>query len=519
MSLFLKMSIFKKLLKDTALYGVSSMLGRLLTYLLVPLHTHLYYGFSKTDFGIMTVLYAYMAFLNIVYTYGMETTFFRYTKKNDETNGENKSNAQEIFNIIFSYLCASTLFFTVVFWVFSGQIAYWLGYPSKSVFIQYLAVILAIDTILALPFAKLRFENKAKNFALYKIFNIVLTVLLNVVFLIIFKEISKNNPIFVQFLQKIGMYDLGIGYVLLANLWANALTLLFFSKTFFAFRFNFNTKQFGEMFIYAYPLLFMGLAGTVNSMVDKILLEKWLPVDFYVGQTATESVGVYGAGLKLAIFMNLAIQAFKYTAEPFFFSKAQDKNSPQLFAQVMHYFVIACVIIWVGVCVNLDILKVIFLRNPAYHAGVAVVPMLLFANLLLGIYFNLTVWFKLTDRTYFGTYIAFVGAVITILGNIALIPVWGYMGCAMVAVLTYTVMCLLCVFYGEKYYPIPYDWQKIFFYIIFGFVLILISFYLKNKMDFWLEFLVQNAIFGVFCGVAFLRERSPQTPKRGTNSI
>lgn len=498
------MSIFKKLLKDTALYGVSSMLGRLLTYLLVPLHTHLYYGFSKAEFGIMTILYAYIAFLNIVYTYGMETTFFRYAKKDAKTNTDN---AQEIFNIIFSYLLVSTFVFTAFFFLFADSISVWLGYAGKGHFIRYVACILAIDTILALPFAKLRFENKAKYFAFYKISNILITVFLNVLFLVIFKDFFANNSI--------SNFEKGIGWVFLANFFANAITILFFIKTFFRFRFDFNQTQFGEMFLYAYPLLFMGLAGTVNSMVDKILLERWLPVDFYAGQTATESVGVYGAGLKLAIFMNLAIQAFKYTAEPFFFSKAEDKNSPKLFAQIMHYFVVACVIIWVGVCVNLDILKVLFLRNPAYHAGVEVVPVLLFANLLLGIYFNLTVWFKLTDRTYFGTYFALVGAVINVLGNIALIPVLGYVGCAWVSVLTYLVMCLLCVFYGEKYYPIPYMWGKMFFYIFLGFGLIVINFYLEGKTFFWVEFLLQNFIFVGFCAVVFLREKSDIMSKGG----
>ncbi len=506
--------MFKKLLKDTAMYGVSSMLGRLLTYLLVPLHTHIIYGFSKAEFGIMTVLYAYIAFLNIVYTYGMETTFFRYTKKvlpsGEDLGGVSvpKDNSQEIFNIIFSYLFASTLIFSGILWIFSGNIAYFLGYPTQTHLIKYSALILAIDTLLALPFAKLRFENKAKKFALYKVTNIVITVALNVIFLIFLKQ--NQSP----FLKDIGLNNLGVGYVFLANLVANAFTLLFFTKTFFGFRFHFDNKKFGEMFIYAYPLLFMGLAGTVNSMVDKILLEKWLPLDFYAGQTPTESVGVYGAGLKLAIFMSLAIQAFKYTAEPFFFSKADDKNSPKLFAQIMHYFVIACVLIWVGVCANLDILKVIFLRNPAYHAGVEVVPVLLFANMLLGIYFNLTVWFKLTDKTYFGTYFAFIGAFITIFGNIAFIPIFGYMACAWVSVCTYLLMCLLCVFYGEKHYPIPYDWKKMFFYIFIGFICILINFYIKNKTFFLLEFLFQNFIFVMFCVMVFLKER-PLTPKGG----
>jgi O-antigen/teichoic acid export membrane protein len=329
----------------------------------------------------------------------------------------------------------------------------------------------------AIPFARLRLEKKAKQFALARIINILLTVFLNIFFLIICKDIYAGRYLIgLQPLISLIYYpSLGIGYIVLSNLIANAAFFILLYRSFAIFRFRFDKQMIQSMWIYSYPILIMSLAGTTNLMTDRILLESLLPEGFYPGKTSSEALGIYAACYKLSIFMTLAIQAFRYAAEPFFFSQAEDKNAPGLFANVTKWFIIVCVVIWLGVSVNLDLIG-LFLRGKEYREGLAVVPILLLANLFLGVYYNLSVWFKLTDRTYYGTYITLTGAAITVTGNFMLIPVMGYMGCAITFLFSCLVMTVLCYVLGNKYYPVPYDVKSAAIYIMAAGLLIYLAF-------------------------------------------
>ncbi|MCS6820719.1 MAG: polysaccharide biosynthesis C-terminal domain-containing protein [Microscillaceae bacterium] len=481
------MSVLKKLLSDTALYGISSILGRTLNYFLVILHTAV---FASQEFGIQSELYIYVAFLQIIYLYGMETAFFRYSQKYD---------IAEAYNLTMSSIVISTTFFTILLLLFSENIAFALGYAGRGNLIRYVAYILAIDALLAIPFARLRQENKAKVFALTKIANILLVIGLNIFFLWFCKGIFEGN--FLAFLKPIILLiyspDLGIGYIFLANLLANAFQVLLLYRTLLQFRFRFNWQKFKPILVYAYPLIFTGLAGMVNNLIDRLMLKYYLPVGFYAGKNSIEAMGIYAACAKLSIFMSLAIQAFRYAAEPFFFSQAQDKNAPQVFARVMRYFIIVCCMIYVLVSLNTEILGQIFLRKAEYRAGLVVVPFLLLGNLLLGIYFNLSAWFKITEKTYFGTYFSFIGAFFTIFLNFLLIPHLGYVGCAISFVVVSLLMVVLGYAYGQKYFPVPYQINNGLGHIFWATLVIIASKFIQFS-DFWQNFVWLQIVFFIY---------------------
>ncbi|HAI77426.1 MAG TPA: polysaccharide biosynthesis protein [Microscillaceae bacterium] len=490
------MGVFKKLAGDTAMYGMSSIIGRTLNYFLVPLHTAV---FLPADFGVLSELYVYMAFLNILFTYGMETTFFRYASRSEPEK------SLQVYRVILSFVLLTTIVFAGGLLWASPSLATLLGYPDKAHFLVWLVLILAVDTLAAIPFAWLRQANQAKKFAFIKIANVVVTVLLNLFFLYFCKNIAEGYflPDWKPWVLRFYHPEWGIGYVFLANLLANVLVLFFLYRELALFRFVWNWSFFRPMLQYGYPLLFMGLAGTVNSMIDRILLKYWLPADFYPGLSSIAVVGIYAACYKLSIFMSLTIQAFRYAAEPFFFGKAADKNAPELFAQVMKYFIIFCVVIWVVISLNLDILQVIFLRREAYRQAIGLVPVLLFGQLLLGIYYNLTVWFKLKDQTHWGTKISFVGAFSTLLLNLMLIPLGGYWGAAWATVLSYALMGLITYRLGQRHFPIPYAWTTISLHITAGAIIILLAFLLPMQLS-WQSFAWHLFLLGLYiAGVAW----------------
>jgi O-antigen/teichoic acid export membrane protein len=270
------------------------------------------------------------------------------------------------------------------------------------------------------------------------------------------------------------VYDptMGVGYVFLSNLVASGLTLLLLVRELLDLRFKLNFDFLKPLLQYAYPLMLMGLAGMVNETLDRILLPKWLPDNFYPGQSSLTAVGIYGACYKLSIFMQLVIQAFKYAAEPFFFSQSTDKNSPATFAMIMKWFTLCCAVIFVGISLNVEDIAGKFLKRPEYLQGIAVVPVLLLANLFLGVYYNLSVWFKLTDKTYFGTYIGAGGAVLTIVLNFLLIPVLGYMGSAIATLVCYFSMAVLCWRLGERHFPVPYPALRLGLWLLLAVVLV-----------------------------------------------
>lgn len=426
--------MLKKLAGETVVYGASSILGRFLNYLLVPFYTHI---FHPEEFGVVTELYAYAAFLNIVFTFGMETTYFRYCNKEG-------AEPAKVFQNIQSLLIISTLLLCGVGFLFSNHIAASLQYPDKGHFIKTLLCIIGIDTLLALSFAKLRLEGKAKKFAFVKLFNILLNIGLNILFLVVFPPL---HPLFKP----------SVEFVLYANLLANLAQIVFFPHDIISwFRFSIPPQLAKQYFRYGFPLMVMGLAGMVNEVIDRVLLKFLLPDNFYPGQTQLAALGVYGACYKLSIFMSLGIQAFRYAAEPFFFARARDKKSPELYAKVMHYFTFLCCSVLLMVSFNLDWIQFL-LSRPEYRFGMFVVPILLSANLFLGTYYNLSIWYKLTDKTSYGMWISIGGGIITFALNLALIPKIGYEGCAWATLICYGSMTAASYFFGHKHYPVPYN--------------------------------------------------------------
>jgi O-antigen/teichoic acid export membrane protein len=440
--------LIKKLAGQTVAYGLSSILGRALNFLLVPLYTAL---FATSAYGIVSELYAYVAFLNIVFTYGMETAYFRFANR----AGADRAT---LYSEVQSLLLVSSILLSSLLIVFSGPIARLLDYPQYQSYIIWLSLIVGVDAVVSVPFARLRLEGKAFRFAAIRLFNIVVVVVANVLFLKVFPEIHSG-----QYLPQLRpvvnlIFDpaLGIGYIFLINLFANLLYIPLLWREISTFTFRLRLEHLKPMLRYAYPLMVMGLAGVVNEVIDRILLKHYLPENLYPGLSNAAVVGIYSACYKLSIFMSLAIQAFRYAAEPFFFAQSDDKNSPATFALVMRGFVLCCTLLFVAVSANLEIFATLFLQNEEYWLGLPVVPVLLLANLFLGVYYNLTVWFKLTDRTYFGTYIGVGGAVVTVVLNLLLIPVIGFMGSAFATLACYFSMSLACYLLGNRYFPIPY---------------------------------------------------------------
>lgn len=477
--------MFKKLLSQTALYGLSSMVGRALNYLLVPFYTQI---FAPEAFGVFTELYAYIAFLNIVFTYGMETAYFRFATKD-------ALQKDDIYNVSLSAIFTSSLMLSSLLIIFSQPIANALNYPHQAYLISWIAAILAIDAIVAIPFAKLRLEGKAAHFAIAKLTNIILNIALNY-FLLVYMPKYYPESYF-------GKID--VGYIFLANLIANAMLVPILYQSFLTFRFKLDLSILKPMLKYAYPLMFMGIAGMINEVLDRILLKQLLPDNFYPGISTLAAVGIYGACYKLSIFMSLAIQAFRYASEPFFFSRARDKNAPELYAKVMHWFIIVCVLIFVVISINLPTLKYI-LRQEIFRTGLEVVPVLLLANLFLGIYYNLSVWYKLTDKTYFGTILTVIGAIITLLSLFILIPKIGYLGAAYATLICYTSIAAISYHFGNKHFPVPYKTGSAMMYILSGCILVYCQRFIKIENEV-LNVIVSNCLIIPFIGLAFVNEK------------
>jgi O-antigen/teichoic acid export membrane protein len=460
------MSQLKKLAGDTALYGLSSIVGRLLNYLLVPVYTAV---FETAQYGVVTEFYAYVAFLNVLYTYGLETAYFRFASSRPD---EEKT----VFNTAVSAILFSSLLFSFILAFFAEPLAEAMGYPGKEKYIYWFAAILAIDAFVAIPFAQLRLRRKAIVFAGAKFGNIALNIGLNLFFIVFCADIWKGEylPQLKSIIEPIYNPEYGVEYVFLSNLIANAFLILFLGRSILRVKLSINWELLKPMLKYAYPLLFMGLAGVTNDMLSRAMLKELLPEGFYPGKTSLEALGIFGACFKLAVFMNLTVQAFRYASEPFFFAKSTEKNAPLLFRDAMHWFIIIASFILLSVSINLDIIGLL-LRKPEYREGLDVVPLLLLAYLLLGVYFNLSIWFKLSDKTFYGTWITIIGAIITIVLNIFFVPVLGYMGSAFASLGCYLSMVLICFYFGQKYFPIPYRIKSGIFYLICAMLLIFLS--------------------------------------------
>jgi O-antigen/teichoic acid export membrane protein len=476
----LRMSSVKKLAGQTIWYGFSSIFGRFLNYLLTPLLATI---FASAEYGKITTLFAIAAFLNILYTYGLETAYFRFSTNEPE---------QKVYNTATSSIFITTAILTTIFLFFNKSIAAFLEIPENPEYVQWVLWIVALDTLAVLPFSKLRFQGRPRKFAAIKVLNILINIGLILFFLVVCKNAGAGS-----FLASLYTKEIGLGYVILANVAASAITLLFLAKELFTFRFSIDTKFWKELMNYSWPLIIVGLGGMVNELIDRFMILK-----LYPGTTeeAYSQSGVYGANYKLAVLIVLFIQAFRLGAEPFFFKQSTQENAQRTYARVMKFFVLACCFCFLGVVLFLDVWKYFMGRShPEYWTGLKVVPILMLAKLFLGVYYNLSVWYKLTNKNLTGAWITLGGAAITILINFLFIPTMGYMACAIATICCYAFMMIVSYRLGQKYYPIPYAWKKLVAYVVICVLLFgihqLATYYISSL---WFSHLFALSLMGAF---------------------
>lgn len=443
------MNPLKKLAGQTALYGISSILGRSLNYLLVPLYT---LQLAPEQFGIYTELYAYVGFLVVLLTYGMETALFRFANQEPD-------NKQVYSSALISFLISS-ISFAVLFTLASGPIATAMEYPNHPEYITWFAWILALDALSALPFARLRLQNKPLRFALVRLVSIGVNVGLNLFFLYFAKNAYDMGE--VSWLASCYDPNIGVGYIFIINLISSIVTLVLLLPAFRGLRAGFSADTWKRMVRYGLPLVVVGFAGIINETLDRALMKYLLPFDH---DTNMYELGIYGANYKLAMLMTIFIQAYRYAAEPFFFSQAKEKDSKPLFAKLLNYFAIAGAMIFLLVTLFIDVFKW-FIRNPEFHEGLNVVPILLMANLFFGLYISLSIWYKLSDKTGLGGWVALSAAALTVALNVWWIPIYGYTGSAWATLIVYVYLATVSLILGNKYYPVPYQVGRIAIYIL-----------------------------------------------------
>ena len=482
------MSSIKSLAGQTVWYGASSIAARFLNYLLTPYLTAKLV--QQGEYGEMSLVYAAIPFLNVIFTYGIETAYFRFSQR--------EGFKKDIYTTSTISILVSTLILTIILLLTHTSFAHWLKLDTHPEFITYSALIIAFDTLTTLPFAKLRQEGRPKKFAFIRIINILITIALTYFFISVCPRIVANDP--GGIVAKYFKQSYGVGYVIIANLISSFITLLLLSGELFSFPGKFNTKVWSQIMVYSLPLIIAGFGGMINETFDRIMLAWLAPV--HGVEAAKNEVGIYSACYKLSLLISLFIQAFRMGAEPFFFKQSEGQNPQRTYARVMKFFVITITVMFLMVALYLDTWKY-FIRNRSFWAGLKVVPILLLANMFLGIYYNLSIWYKLTHKTISGAYITLIGAAITLLINYIFIPFYSYMACAWATFFCYGSMMVISYVWGQKAYRIPYPWKKLLAYIV-----IVISIYLFHQLltHFWTGKIFSFSIATIFvlCYVWFL---------------
>lgn len=453
------MANLKSLAKDTAIYGMSSIIGRFLNYLLVPLYTDALTAASG-GYGVITNIYAYTALLLVVLTYGMETTFFRFANKSGE-------NPTKVYSTILLSVGATSIVFVVLVLLFLSPLSSAMGYGSHPSYVWVMAMVVAIDAFQCIPFAYLRYQKRPMKFAALKLLFIVLNIALNLLFFLVFPALYRSYP------EVIGrVYDpsVGAGYAFYINLACTATITFFFYKELTGFRYVFDRQLLRRMLSYSMPILILGIAGILNQTADKILFPY-----IYKGSDAHAQLGIYGAASKIAMIMAMITQAFRYAYEPFVFSKAKDQDNRETYAKAMKYFIIFTLLAFLVVVGYMDILRHIIGRD--YWDGLRVVPIVMAAELMMGVYFNLSFWYKLIDKTIWGAYFSGIGCAVLVAVNLLFVPRYGYMACAWAGFAGYATAMVLSYVVGQRKYPIAYPLKSIavyvaiaaFFYFLMGY--------------------------------------------------
>ena len=467
------------LAKETAIYGVSSILGKFLNWLLVPLYTYVLTG--SADYGVVANLYAWTALLLVILTYGMETGFFRFANKNKEI-------ADKVYGNTLISVGFTSLIFAVICIIFAQPIADILGYSSHHEYIAMLGAVVAMDAFGAIPFAYLRFKSRPIKFAALKLLMIFTNILFNIFFLVVCPWLMKKAPGLIDWFY---VPDYGVGYVFIANVIQTVVVTLALLPDVFKAEFRFDFPLLKQILRYSLPLLILGVAGIMNQTVDKIIFP-YLIAD---PELAKSELGIYSACFKISMVMMMFTQAFRYAYEPFIFAQHKDKNSKAAYADAMKFFIIFSLLIFLGMVFYLDVFK--FLIRSDYWGGLRVIPIVLFSYIFQGIFFNLSLWYKLSDKTMYGAWFSVVGVIITLAVNIIFVPVYSYIASAWAAFACYFVMMLISYFFGQKHMPIQYNLKAIGTYTALALGLFLISLWI-NTPYFVLNMLLKTVLLIIF---------------------
>ena len=474
------MADMKSLAKDTAIYGLSSIIGRFLNYLLVPLYTYKIAA-SSGGYGVITNLYAYTALLLVILTYGMETTFFRFANKEDE-------DPRLVYSTILRMVGLTSLVFIGLVFAFIGPISSAMGYPEHPSYIWSLAIVVALDAFQAILFSYLRYQKRPLKFAALKLLFIGLNIGLNLVYFVLLPKLYEGNP---DVWGKLYNPEVGVGYVFYINLFCTSLVTFFFAKELKGIGYGFDWNLCKRMLSYSWPILVLGIAGILNQTADKILFPK-----VYPGADANVQLGIYGAVVKIAMIMALITQAFRYAYEPFVFGNAREKDNKETYAKGMKFFVIFTLFAFVCVMAYMNVLR--YIIKSDYWEGLKVVPIVMAAEMMMGIYFNLSFWYKLTDKTIWGAVFSGIGCAVLIGINVLLVPKYGYMACAWGGFAGYGVAMLLSYFVGQKYYPIDYPLKDMLLYTLLAAVLFAGITWVNAHLGFWPALAVNTVLVLVF---------------------
>lgn len=462
------MAGLKSLAKDTAIYGLSSILGKFLNWCFVFLYINVLR--STSDYGIVTNLYAYMALLLIILTYGMETGFFRFA------NDKNCDNPLKVYSTTLISIASTSTLFVVIVALLLSPISTLMGYPNQQECIMMLAIIIAIDAFISIPFAYLRYQKRALRFASLKLINIALNIALNLFFFLLCPYVYERNP---EAISWFFSYDKLVYYIFVSNLISSVATLLMLLPQLRGFKYTFDKSLWKNMIHYSLPILVLGIAGIMNQTFDKMFYP-YLAAD---RPAYMEELGIYGAVFKIAIVMVMFTQAFRFAYEPFVFAKNKSEggDAKAMYALTMKWFIVTSLLIFLGVMFYIDIVS--FLMPADYFKGIHIVPVIMAAELFFGVIFNLSLWYKLTDRTQWGAYLAIFGFVILAIGNIVFVSKYGYVACAWASFACYFAMMLASYFIGQHYFPIKYPLKEIGAYTLLAIVLYAVGMYAPIEND------------------------------------
>lgn len=468
------MASLKSLVKDTAIYGLSSIVGRFLNYLLVIVHTDAMPR-SSGEYGIMTNIYSYVALLFVILTYGMETTFFRFINKEGQ-------NPQNVYRTVLTMVGTTSTLFVLLVFLFLNPISTWMGYADRPIYVGVMAIVIALDAFQAILFAYLRYQKKAIKFASLKLLFIGFSIALNLLFYLAMKKTTA-------------------GYAFYANIMCtSAITFFMWKELRDGFKGKFDKSMVKSMLSYAWPILVLGVAGILNQAADKMFFLK-----IYPGSDAKVQLGIYGACVKIAMIMAMITQAFRYAYEPFVFAGSKDKDQKVMYSEAMKYFILFTLLAFLMVMGYMDLLKEFLIKDEGYWEGLKVVPIVMIAEIMMGISFNLSIWYKLTDKTIWGAIISIIGCVVLLAVNIIFVPQYSYMACAWGAVAGYGICMVLSYFLGQKYFPINYQLKTVFLYVILAVAGYYTIEFINDNFTLLPKLALNTVVVGIFAGACVLQ--------------